>query len=119
MDVVDEGLRRKDTEAILIDIDSLFPEDSYLNSGGAGSIMAKIGATLKQLGKDDPKRSVIVRMLVGGSGMNVNWDDLRGRYESVFWNSLEGKSHIDHPDATLYVGVYAQTLLRAKMTKTL
>lgn len=120
IDVLKKGLERTDTKKILIDIASLKPEDLYFNEGQEGSIISQLGKFLKEI---DQSKEVAIRFLVGDetkSSSNFNpekpdeyWDGMKSRYEDLFWtkSAKEGGGYqytpkIQHPNATLYVGIY-------------
>jgi hypothetical protein len=108
MDVVSLGLERTDTKIILIDIASLGVDGIYLNREDDKSVIMNVAKALEKLGETNPKRPVVIRMLLGGSDMGKTWKDLKEPYESFFWSGLEGNKErrIKHPNATLYVGHY-------------
>ena len=120
LDVLNKGLERTDTKTILIDIASLKPEDLYFNEGKEESIISQLGKLLRGI---DQSKEVAIRLLVGdetksssgfkSENLDEYWDGMKSRYEELFWTKstkADGGAQytpkIQHPNATLYVGIY-------------
>ena len=124
-DVVDTGLKRKDTDTVLIDIATLAPEMQYFLQGGDASVIRSLAGLVKGL----EGKKVVIRLLVGdekivanNDEMDKRWDlpedygkSLKKRYEEIFWSTdfkHEAKASpqytpiFEYSDVTLYVGYY-------------
>lgn len=128
-DVIQEGLRRKDTSTVLIDVATLAPQMQYFIQGEARGENASVINSLAKAVDELNGKKVVIRLLVGVEKLSPNkdevdkrWDlpgnyedSLKKRYEEIFWStdikhepgvSPKYRPIFKHPDVTLYVGYY-------------
>ena len=121
IDVVKQGLKRIDTNTVLIDMATMVPSGWFFNNGGDASVMNSIAKAVDSL---DHQKKVVIRLLVGDDGASrretkgraedttwdetKSWDAIKGTYEDIFWSMSDGRytPKFQHPNATVYVGYY-------------
>lgn len=115
--VLTEGLKRDDTNSILIDVATLAPAPEYFTSmsDDGRSVIGERAKAVDMLKQTAPNKEVTIRLLVGDQSsakltdnkspsFQDRFEKMRKRYEDIFWNS--GQPRFTNSKATLYVGFY-------------